>query len=183
MFCTCFSSYARDVIFQGFKWQLKHVKHDDHLLMNVLVEKYKMKMYYGITEWIRSKFTVTSVGPAPPAAVTVRTSQHADTILSALAVPRLDHAFVETVSRHLSEHQQLAKPHDKSLPPEKRAGSKGSCWESQLARLRGAEQTDSHCAELPMYHYSHNGLLNLCSTHFVTPLVLHPVIQNVKPGQ
>lgn len=110
----------------------------------------RWKMYYGITEC--SEFTVTLVSPPPPPAVTVRTSQHADTMLSALSVPSPGSCIRGDCEPSQSERQQLAKPHDKSLPSEERAGSKSSCWESQLAVQHGAQQTRSYlyCA----YHGS-----------------------------
>lgn len=94
---VCLSSYAWDLNFQWFEWQLKHAKNNDHLLRNMLGEKYKVKMYYGITF---SKCNVTLIRPPQPPVVTARTSQHADTILSPLSVLLLNHVFVETVSGH-----------------------------------------------------------------------------------
>ena len=53
------------------------------------------------------------------------------------------------------EHQQLAKPRDKSLPPVEQAGSKNSCWVEQLAMLRGADQTHSDWLNIQICHSKH----------------------------
>lgn len=55
-----------------------------------------------------------------------------------------------------SEHQRLAKPRGKSLPPEERAGSKSSCWKSQLAIAawcRGHSLISLRLPRFPMYRY------------------------------